>query len=86
MKSRDRAVGIAIGYGLDDGEVGVRVSVRAKFFSIPRRPDVSEAHPASYPMGNGALSPGLKRPRREADHPHPTSAEVKNTLIYKSSQ
>jgi hypothetical protein len=37
----------------------------------------SEAHPASYPMVPGALSLGIKRPGREADHhPPPFSAEV----------
>jgi hypothetical protein len=29
-----------------------------------------------------ALSPGVKRPGREADHSPPTSAEVKKTWIY----
>jgi hypothetical protein len=29
----------------------------------------------------GALSPGVKRPRREADHSSPTSAEVKKTWV-----
>jgi hypothetical protein len=33
----------------------------------------------------GVLSPGLKRPGREADHSPPTSAEVKNTWIYTST-
>jgi hypothetical protein len=33
-------------------------------------------HPPTYPMGNGALSPGIKRPGREADNLFPTSAEV----------
>jgi hypothetical protein len=37
----------------------------------------SGAHPASYPTGTGALSLGLKRQGREADHSPPTSAEVK---------
>jgi hypothetical protein len=37
--SRDCAVGIATGYGLDDKGVGVRVPVGARFFSSPRRPD-----------------------------------------------
>jgi hypothetical protein len=37
----------------------------------------SGAHPASYPMGTGAFSPGVKRPGREADHSPPSSAEVK---------
>jgi hypothetical protein len=33
----------------------------------------------------GALSPGVKRPGREADHLPPTSAEVKKTWVYTSS-
>jgi hypothetical protein len=33
----------------------------------------------------GALSPGLKRSRREADHSAPTSAEVMKTWIYTST-
>jgi hypothetical protein len=37
--SRDSAVGIATGYGLDDREVGVRVLVGSRIFSSPRRPD-----------------------------------------------
>jgi hypothetical protein len=39
FKSRDRAVGIATGYGLNDREVGVRVSVGLRIFSSPCRPD-----------------------------------------------
>jgi hypothetical protein len=31
-----------------------------------------------------ALSPGVKRPGREADHSPPTSAEVKNAWSYTS--
>jgi hypothetical protein len=37
--SRDRVVGIATGYGLNDRGVGVRVPVGSKIFSSPRRPD-----------------------------------------------
>jgi len=40
----------------------------------------SEAHPASYTMGTGSF-PGVKRPRRGADHPHRFSAEVKEKVI-----
>jgi hypothetical protein len=32
-----------------------------------------------------AISPGVKRPRREVDHITPTSAEVKNAWIYTST-
>jgi hypothetical protein len=38
----------------------------------------SGADPASYPMGTGALSPGVRRPGREADHSSLSNAEVKN--------
>jgi hypothetical protein len=37
--SRDSAVGIAAGYGLDDQEVGVRVTAGSRTLSSPRRPD-----------------------------------------------
>jgi hypothetical protein len=40
IRNRDSAVGIATGYGLDGRGVGVRVPVRARFFTSPRRPDV----------------------------------------------
>jgi hypothetical protein len=37
--SRDSAVGIATGYGQDDGGFGVQVLVGARCFYSPRRPD-----------------------------------------------
>jgi hypothetical protein len=39
FRNRDSAVGIAIGYGLDDRGVGVRVPVGSNIFSPPRRAD-----------------------------------------------
>jgi hypothetical protein len=54
------SVGIATGYGLDDGGVGVRVPVGSRIFSSPRRTDRSGAHPASYPVGTGGSFPGGK--------------------------
>jgi hypothetical protein len=39
-RGRGGVVGIAIGYGLDDREVGVRVLVGPRIFSFPRRPDL----------------------------------------------
>jgi hypothetical protein len=38
-RSRDSAVGIATGYGLDDRGVGVRIPVGSRIFSSPSRPD-----------------------------------------------
>jgi hypothetical protein len=44
MRSRDNAVIIVTGYELDGGGVGIRVSVRAKFFSS-LRPDQFSSPP-----------------------------------------
>jgi hypothetical protein len=41
------------------------------------------AHPASCTMGTGSF-PGVKRPGRGADHPPPSSAEVKKEHSYTS--
>jgi hypothetical protein len=39
----------------------------------------SGAYPASCPVGTGSPFPGGKvRPRRDADHSPPSSAEIKN--------
>jgi len=47
----------------------------------------SEAHPTSYPMGVlGALSLGIKQLGHEADHPLPSSAQVKNAWSYTSTR
>jgi hypothetical protein len=66
---------------MDDREI--------KFRFLLESTDVSQtgsgAHPASYPMGTGALSPGVKWPGREADHSPQTNAEVKKTWIYTST-
>jgi hypothetical protein len=56
-------------YGLDDRMIGVRIPVGAGNFSLLHRVQTgSGAQPASCPMGTGALSLGIKRRGREADH------------------
>jgi hypothetical protein len=48
-------------------------------YSLLRRVQTgSEAHPESYLMGIRGFSQGVKRPRRDADHSPPSSAEVKD--------
>jgi hypothetical protein len=73
--------GIATDYGLDDRRVGVRVPVGFKnfLFSTSSRPVLG---PTQHPFQSvpGVISPGVKRPGREAD-PSPPSAEVKKTWI-----
>jgi hypothetical protein len=54
--SRNSAVGIATGYGLDDGWVGVWVQVG----TLHVVQTSSEAQPASYSIGTGAYFPGSK--------------------------
>jgi hypothetical protein len=66
------AVGIAAEYGLDGP--GIETPVRARFFAhVQTGP---EAYPASCTMGTGSFL-GLKQLGHGADHPPPSSAEVK---------
>jgi hypothetical protein len=77
--SRYRSVGTVTGYRLDDRMIGVRFPVGPGNFSLRHRVQTgSGVHPASYPMGTGALSLGVKWPGREADHSAPSSVKVKN--------
>jgi hypothetical protein len=82
-KSRDSSVGMALGYGLDDRGSRVLFPEGGWEFSLHHRvQNGSGAHPASYTMGTRRSFLGVKRPRREADHSPPSSAEVKNELSY----
>jgi hypothetical protein len=59
IRSRDSAVGIATGYGLDDREVGVRVPVGSRIIS-PCRPDQLWGAPNLLYNGYRELFPGGK--------------------------
>jgi hypothetical protein len=83
--SRDSSVGIATGYRLENGRVGVRVAVGQ---------ELSLLHVVQIGFGftqppiqwvPGALSSAVKRPGREADHSPPTSVEIKKIWIYTSN-
>jgi hypothetical protein len=67
-------------YGLDDRAIGVRSPAEAEdFSSIFCVQTGSGAHPASCTMGTGGPFPGGKaRLGRDADHSHPSCAEVVN--------
>jgi hypothetical protein len=86
IQSRDSAVGITTGYGLEDQGVGVRVPVGPIILTSPSRPGrlwgpyslLSNGYQRRFPQG-------VKWPGREADHSPPTSTEVTNTWIYTST-
>jgi hypothetical protein len=75
MRSRDSSVGtIATSYGLDGrGSIPGR---GMQFITTPYRPDQPLGLPIQWILSD--LSPGVKRPEREADHLPPSSAEVRN--------
>jgi hypothetical protein len=79
-RSRVSLGSIVSDYGLDDRVIGVRSPAGAEdFSSSPCVQTSSGAHPASSPMGTGGPFPGGKaRSGRDADHSHPSSAEVVN--------
>jgi hypothetical protein len=84
--SRDSAVNIETGYGLDSQGVGVRFWVGARLLPLSKSSRLV-LWPIQPPIQwlLGALSMGVKQPGREADHPPPTCAEVRNTWIYTST-
>jgi hypothetical protein len=82
--SRDSAVGIATGYGLDDQGIGVRVPVRSRIFITSSSSAVGSTQPPIQGVP-GALSPGVKRTRSEADHSPPAIEKVKKIWIYTST-
>jgi hypothetical protein len=55
--SRGSAVGIVTGYWLNDREVGVRVPVRPRIFTSPRRPDRLRGPPNLLSNGYQGLFP-----------------------------
>jgi hypothetical protein len=80
-KSRDSSVGIANGYVLGDRGSGFdfRRGLGIFLFTTESRPALGLTQPPIQWVP-GALSLGVKRPRREADHSPPSSAEVKECV------
>jgi hypothetical protein len=75
-KNRDSSVSIALGYGLDDRGSRVRFPMGARNFSLHHRVQNGSQPPIQWVRG--ALSLGVKRSGREADHSPPYSADIKN--------
>jgi hypothetical protein len=74
------SVSIVSAYGLDDPAIEVRSAAEAEDFSSNLCVQTgSEAHPASSTMSTGGPFPeGKARPGRDADHLHPSNADVEN--------
>jgi hypothetical protein len=67
----DSLVGVATSYGLDGPGLEIRWG---RDFSHKSRPALGSTQP---PVQWVPSPSGVKRPRRVADHPSPSSAEVK---------
>jgi hypothetical protein len=63
FKSRNSAVGIATGYGLDNRGVGIRVPVGLRIFTLHLVQTGSGVQPTSYLMGSWGSFPGGKSSR-----------------------
>jgi hypothetical protein len=78
--SRGSSFGLATGYGVDERGVGIEVLVESYiyFYTSSRQALRSTQSLIQW-------VPGVMRQGREADHSHPTSAEVKKMWIYTST-
>jgi hypothetical protein len=75
MRSQDSVVGMVT--KLRGVRSEFRIPTGGRVVSLVRNVQPGcEAHPPSYSMGVGAISPGVKRPRRQADHSSPSGTEV----------
>jgi hypothetical protein len=84
--SRDSAVSIATGYGLDDLRGQSSSPGGARIFSPSKssRLALGSSQPPIQSVP-GTLSQGVKRQGHETDHSPPTTAEVKKMWIYTST-
>jgi hypothetical protein len=72
---------LRLGYGLNDGGVGIRFPVEARY-SLPHNVQTVQtgygAYAASHTMDNAQFSPGVKRQGHETDYSSPPSTDIKN--------
>jgi hypothetical protein len=76
--------GIKLGYELDDRGFESRREQGLFLFTTASRPALVPTQPP-IPWVPGPFFLGIKRPRREADHPPPSSADVKDMCGYSST-
>jgi len=75
---------IALDYGLDDRGSSPGGGMEIFLFTTASRPALEPTQPPIPWVPAGALSLGLKRQGREADHSPPSSDDVKNACSYAS--
>jgi len=75
--------GISLGCGMDDRESQFREVLGIIILTTESRPDLGPTQPPIQWVP-GALSLGVKQPRRDADQSHPSCGEVKNAWSYTS--
>jgi hypothetical protein len=75
---------IATGYGLYDRGFNSRWELEIFLLDTTSRPALGPTQPPTQRIP-GALSVGVKRPEREADHSPPSSARSKNEWSYNST-
>jgi hypothetical protein len=75
------ALCISLGYGLDDTGFESWEGLGIFLFIMMSTPTLGSTQPPIQWIP-AAFSLGVKRPGRDADHSPPSSAEVKNDLLY----
>jgi hypothetical protein len=86
IESRDSAVSMVTGYGLEDQGVGVQVPVQEIIFTSPCHPDWLWGPPSLLSNGYWCpFLPGIKRLGCETDNSPPNCAEFKKTWVYTST-
>jgi hypothetical protein len=73
-----------LGYGLNDRRFESRQGLGIFLFTTASRPALGPIYPPIQWVPE-ALSLGVKRPGRKADHSHPSTADVTNTWSYTST-
>jgi hypothetical protein len=63
-------------------ESGLGIWQEQEFFLLRKVQIGHRAHPASFPVGTGGSSSGVKWQKGETDHSPPSSADVKNAWRY----
>jgi hypothetical protein len=85
----DRSLGSAVGWRLVAGWTTEELEFESRWGQYSLLHVVQNAcgaHPTSYPVGTGPLSPGIKRQGREADIWNPSCAHAKNASVFTSTR